>query len=123
MTKEEIKALVASKIEGQGNQVDLGSALSAIIGGIVDLIPEGGGPKVIHIQNALFLAGGEEELTEAEKQEIFSGIKDGTIVGMVLENSQERVVVVRATSWRDDYVVINFYSDDAAGIVPWTWSF
>lgn len=40
MTKQEIKALVASKIEGQGNQVDLGGVLSAVIGEIVDLLPE-----------------------------------------------------------------------------------
>lgn len=40
MTKQEIKALVASKIEGQGNQVDLGSALSAILGEILDRVPE-----------------------------------------------------------------------------------
>lgn len=37
MTKEQILALIATKIEGQGNQVDTGSTLPAILRGIVDL--------------------------------------------------------------------------------------
>lgn len=36
MTKEQIKALIAKKLAGQGNQVDLGSALPTILEGIVD---------------------------------------------------------------------------------------
>lgn len=43
MTKEEIKALIASKIEGQGSAVDAGSALPQILNEIVDSIGEGGG--------------------------------------------------------------------------------
>lgn len=39
MTKEQILALIASKIEGQGNQIDSGSALPLILRGIMDLIP------------------------------------------------------------------------------------
>lgn len=40
MTKQEIKNLIAEKISGQGNQVDLGSALPTILNEIVDLIPD-----------------------------------------------------------------------------------
>lgn len=40
MAKEELKALITAKIAGQGNQVDVGSALPAILNGIIDLIPE-----------------------------------------------------------------------------------
>lgn len=43
MTKEEIKAFVAAKIAGQGNQVDVGGALAKVLNEIVDAIPEGGG--------------------------------------------------------------------------------
>lgn len=43
MTKDEIKTLIAEKISGQGNQVDSGGALDAILNAIVDAIPEGGG--------------------------------------------------------------------------------
>ena len=40
MTKEEIKALIAEKIAGQGNQVDSGGALADILNGIIDSIPQ-----------------------------------------------------------------------------------
>lgn len=39
MTQEQILALIASKVEGQGNQVDTGSALPEILRGIIELIP------------------------------------------------------------------------------------
>lgn len=38
MTREEISSLIASRIEGQGNQVDLGNALPTILRGILDLL-------------------------------------------------------------------------------------
>lgn len=38
MTTQEIKALVAAKIAGQGNQVDLGNALSGIINSLCDAL-------------------------------------------------------------------------------------
>lgn len=41
MTKEELKELVATKIAGQGNQVDTGSTLPAILNGIIDKLFEG----------------------------------------------------------------------------------
>jgi hypothetical protein len=40
MTKDEIKALIAAKIDGQGNQVDIGGALAQVLNAIIDLIPE-----------------------------------------------------------------------------------
>lgn len=42
MSKEEIKALIAAKIAGQGTMVDLGGALPTILDAIIDAIPEGG---------------------------------------------------------------------------------
>lgn len=41
MTKEEIKALIAEKIAGQGNQVDMGGALADILNAILDAPAEG----------------------------------------------------------------------------------
>lgn len=41
MTPEEIKALIKAKIAGQGSAVDVGSALPAILEGIVDLASSG----------------------------------------------------------------------------------
>lgn len=46
MTTQEIKDLVAAKIAGQGNQVDLGNALSDIINSLCDLIDAGGKEEV-----------------------------------------------------------------------------
>lgn len=40
MTKEELKVLVAANIAGQGNQVDTGSTLPAILNGIIDKMGE-----------------------------------------------------------------------------------
>lgn len=40
MTKEEIKALVAAKIAGQGSAIDSASVLPTILDAIVDAIPE-----------------------------------------------------------------------------------
>lgn len=40
MTKEEMKALVSTKIAGQGNQVDLGNALPELLNAIIDALPE-----------------------------------------------------------------------------------
>lgn len=47
MTKEEIKALIDAKIAGQGSAVDVGSALPAILNGILDLAVSGGERTVI----------------------------------------------------------------------------
>lgn len=51
MTKQEIKDLVAAKLVGQGNQVDLGSALPAILNGIIDLIQEPAPSEVLVVKS------------------------------------------------------------------------
>lgn len=43
MTTEEIKAIIAEKIAGQGNQVDIGNGLVEVLNALADSIPEGGG--------------------------------------------------------------------------------
>lgn len=45
MTKEEIKTLIAEKISGQGNQVDIGGALADVLNELVDAM---GGEPVVH---------------------------------------------------------------------------
>ena len=40
MNKQEIRAAVAAKIAGQGNQVDIGGALGPVLNAIVELIPD-----------------------------------------------------------------------------------
>lgn len=39
MTKDQILQMIASRVEGQGNQVDTGTALPVVLRGIIDLIP------------------------------------------------------------------------------------
>lgn len=46
MTTEEIKDLIASKIAGQGNQVDSGGALPTILNEIVDMASQGGATPI-----------------------------------------------------------------------------
>lgn len=43
MTTNEIKAIIAEKIAGQGNQVDIGNGLAEVLNALADSIPEGGG--------------------------------------------------------------------------------
>lgn len=63
MTKEEVKALIKAKIEGQGTNVDAGSVLPAILNGIIDLIEEGGGGTSDAVQYV------PQELTEAQQMQ------------------------------------------------------
>lgn len=66
MTKDEIKALVAAKIAGQGSAIDAASVLPTILDAIVDAIPEGGGGN-----EALIIEGtvdGELNFTPNEGQ-------------------------------------------------------
>lgn len=72
MTLEEIKALAAAKIAGQGNQVDLGNALTAIIDGLADAIADSASatPKVgIVTEN---LDDNQAEITENRFGELLS---------------------------------------------------
>lgn len=63
MTKEELKDLIAKKISGQGNQVDLGSALETILNELIDLAPE---RKPITIDLSEFeLSGESTDVTSA----------------------------------------------------------
>lgn len=67
MTKEEIKALIDAKIAGQGSAVDAGSALPAILNGILDLATQS--PEIPH---AIELSGAPQAsmTTVAELAEI-----------------------------------------------------
>ena len=53
MTKDEIKALIAAKIAGQGTNVDAGSVLPTILNGIIDLLPDAPAPTPQDIFDSL----------------------------------------------------------------------
>ena len=64
MTKQEIIALIAAKIEGQGSQVDVGGGLPKILKGIIDLIqpaPEPIEPEPLVVDGTV-----EESVEESE---------------------------------------------------------
>lgn len=65
MTKKEMKALVASKIASQGNQVDVSGALGTILNAIVDAIPEAE-PSFIDLGNVPLPSYGEEGVDVSE---------------------------------------------------------
>ena len=57
MTKEEIITLISEKIAGQGNQVDISGQLSAILTGIIGLIPEVPTPYELPVATSEVLGG------------------------------------------------------------------
>lgn len=63
MTKEEVKALIKAKIEGQGSAIDAASVLPAILNGILDLIDGGGGGTSDAVQYI------PQELTESQQMQ------------------------------------------------------
>lgn len=78
MTKEEIQALIDAKIAGQGSAIDIGGALPAILGGILELATQGGGPvswEFNLIINEPYTTWESVNMT----QEIYDAIINGTI--------------------------------------------
>lgn len=57
MTKDKIIALISEKIAGQGNQVDISGQLSAILTGIIDLIPSVPAPYELPVATSEVLGG------------------------------------------------------------------
>lgn len=64
MTKEEIKVLIDTKIAGQGSAVDAGSALPAILNGILELAATPPARKVLEIPSNFEDVSVEEALTK-----------------------------------------------------------
>ena len=77
MTKEEIQALIDAKIAGQGSAIDIGGALPAILGGILELATQSG-PVTWEfdlIRNGAYTTWESINMT----QEIYDAIINGTI--------------------------------------------
>lgn len=77
MTKEEIQALIDAKIAGQGSAIDIGGALPAILGGILELATQSG-----PVSWEFRLIRGEPYTTWESvnmTQEIYDAIINGTI--------------------------------------------
>lgn len=97
MTKEEIKALIATAIAGQGTNVDGGGQLPNILNAIVDAIPEGGG--VLQI-NGLYEDGDfTPDAGQPTKAEAIAAFNDGITVRVRAENADEEISFVDITSY------------------------
>lgn len=100
MTKEEMKTLIAEKISGQGNQVDIGGALPMILGEIIDAIPTTGlqfggvlsdGSTIPETPNMFYVAGAGDYQTDEEETQEFV-IADGSIAFFIVNAQGEATV-------------------------------
>lgn len=95
MTKAEIQALIASKIEGQGTNVDAGSVLPAILNGILDLIPASGGssPIVLEIDETFENLSLEDALThilvDGEPLQSYSELQHALQIGSIIRTNND----------------------------------
>lgn len=115
MTKEQILALVSSKIEGQGNQVDTGSALPEILRGIMDLIPTIPEPvAALMVQSANnTTVGGYQvpELTAEQVTQAYNAVVTGRGCIIVDHDETMHAYVNQADALNDELSIgILFYS-------------
>lgn len=119
MTKEEMKALVSAKIAGQGNQVDLGSALPELLNAIVDSLPERA-PITIDL-SGYELSGDPTTVTESIPQgytpvvgdKVFYNNQTFYLSGLVTSIDDELFITYGITVTEHDMVVgITYDGDD-----------
>lgn len=115
MEKEQILALISSKIEGQGNQVDTGSALPEILRGIMDLIPTIPEPvAALMVQSANnTTVGGFQvpELTGEQVQQAYNAVVAGRGCIIVDHDETMHAYVNQADALNDELSIgILFYS-------------
>lgn len=104
MNAEEIKALIAAKIDGQGNQVDIGNALPEILNEIVDAIGEGGGDSVSKIT------------VDAKITELPPDVVASVKVGDILFAKKSGVAIVSFTS--EKRVIFSTISTVGGNLTP-----
>lgn len=104
MTKEQIKALIAANIAGQGTQVDLGGALPTILEAIIDAIPEGGNEPYI-VQGATADVSGDfsADVLNVPAQE-FARAKEAFLAGRVVLIPTIDHIAYQATAYSEDVV-------------------
>lgn len=115
MTKGQILALISSKIEGQGNQIDAGSTLPAILRGIIDLIPTIPEPvAALMVQSANnTTVGGFQvpELTGEQVQQAYNAVVAGRGCIIVDHDETMHAYVNQADALNDELSIgILFYS-------------
>lgn len=115
MTKQEIKDLVAAKIAGQGNQIDAGSTLPAILDGIIDLIPtipEPVAALMVQSDNDTTVGGYQvPALTAEQVTQAYNAVATGRGCIIVDKNETMHAYVNQADALNDELSIgILFYS-------------
>lgn len=113
MTPQEIKARIAAKITGQGNQVDIGNGLSEILNEIIDLIPEM--PEtVLMVQSANNTTVGGfsvPALTVEQVQQAYNAVVAGRGCIIIDKDETMHAYVNQADALNDELsIAILFYS-------------
>ena len=102
MTKDEIKTLIAEKISGQGNQVDIGGVLAEILNELVDASGGGGGAPVLKMIVGDAGGGGKQYDNIA-----FTGLAPSVpsrTVHFAVEGQTVQGVGLQNTTDADDYI-------------------
>lgn len=99
MSKDELKELVASKIAGQGTQVDLGNALPTILNEIIDQMG-GGGSLTIDMKDVDW--DETDHWPDEVKDAIRNAINNDTLVGATLKRGGVNPSVVVLAAYSDE---------------------
>lgn len=89
MTKKEILDLIHSKVSGQGNQVDLGSALPIILSSLLDLI----GVEDTRIGDLATLETDHKSTLVEAINEVFDVVETEEMVISMMQSSAERKAI------------------------------
>lgn len=112
MTKEEILNAVAAKIEGQGNQIDIGNVLPGIIRGILDLMPEPVAALMVQSANNTTVGGySVPTLTAEQVTQAYNAVVTGRGCIIIDHDETMHAYVNQADALNDELSIgILFYS-------------
>lgn len=112
MDKEQILSLITSKIEGQGNQIDTGNALPAILRGIIELIPEPVADLMVQSANNTTVGGYQvPQLTAEQVTQAYNAVVTGRGCIIVDHDETMHAYVNQADALNNELSIgILFYS-------------
>lgn len=115
MSVSEIKDLIASKIAGQGNQVDSGGKLAEILNEIVDMASQG---ESIYISCGYDKAEAEPTFDDAQKALLLQAYQEGNLARVICVNKNEDYQVNRyfkVVSWEDSAIQLSINGANIGG--------
>ena len=115
MSVSEIKDLIASKIAGQGNQVDSGGKLAEILNEIVDMASQG---ESIYISCGYDEVEAEPTFDDAQKALLLQAYQEGNLARVICVNKNEVSQVNRyfkVVSWEDSAIQLSINGANIGG--------